>query len=123
MPKTILCVDDSTTIRLLVSKTLKPLGYTIFEAEDGQKGFDAVKSEAIDLIIVDVNMPVMDGFEMIRNVKTLPKCKNTPIVFLTTESSADKKEKGKELGVSGWMVKPFESDALIKIVKMLLGDA
>jgi len=121
MAKTILCIDDSTTIRLLVRKTLEPLGYRILEAEDGQKGLDLAAREAIDFFLVDVNMPVMNGFECVQALKARSGSAQIPVVFLTTESSEEKKALGRQLGVSGWMVKPFEADSLVKIVKMLAG--
>lgn len=121
MGKTVLCIDDSTTIRLLVRKTLEPLGYRILEAEDGKKGLEQAAKEPIDFFLVDVNMPVMNGFECVKELKGRPGSTKTPIVFLTTESSEEKKALGRQLGVSGWMMKPFEGDALVKIVKMLAG--
>jgi len=121
MGKTILCIDDSTTIRLLVRKTLEPLGYRVLEAEDGKVGLDVAAREGVDFFLVDVNMPVMNGFECVKGLKALPKYVGVPVVFLTTESSDDKKALGRQLGVSGWMVKPFEADSLAKIVRMLAG--
>lgn len=121
MAKTILCIDDSPTIRMLVKKTLEPLGYQVLEADDGQKGLDVAAKNPVDFFLVDVNMPVMNGFECVKGLKARPGSAKTPVVFLTTESSEEKKAKGKELGVSGWMVKPFEAEALVKIVRMLAG--
>lgn len=121
MAKTILCIDDSTTIRLLVKKTLEPLGYAVLEADNGQSGLDVAVKTAVDFILVDVNMPVMNGFDCVKALKAQPKLAKIPVVFLTTESSEEKKALGRQLGVSGWMVKPFEADALVKIVRMLAG--
>ena len=121
MPKTILCVDDSPTIRMLVKKTLEPLGYEILEADNGETGVTAAGKTHVDFILVDVNMPVMDGFDCVKGIKALPGLTKVPVVFLTTESSDEKKALGRQLGVSGWMVKPFEADALVKIVRMLAG--
>lgn len=121
MAKTILCIDDSTTIRLLVKKTLEPLGYTVVEADNGQSGLAAAAKGAVDFILVDVNMPVMNGFECVQQLKAQPATAKVPVVFLTTESSDDKKARGRQLGVAGWMVKPFEAEALVKIVRMLAG--
>ena len=117
--KTIMCVDDARTIRMLVKKALEPEGYTIVEAENGKDGLDKCEKQNVDFFLVDVNMPVMDGFGFVEGVKKIAKYTSTPIVFLTTESSADKKEMGKKLGVKGWVVKPFEPESLIKVVKML----
>jgi two-component system chemotaxis response regulator CheY len=117
----IMCVDDSSTIRMLVKKSLNPEGWEIVEAENGQQGLEKIESEEIVLFIVDVNMPVMDGFEFVKKVKAMDKHKDTPIIFLTTESSSQKKQLGKELGVNGWIVKPFDSPSLVKVVNMLTG--
>jgi two-component system chemotaxis response regulator CheY len=121
MAKTILCIDDSPTIRMLVKKTLEPLGYVIVEADNGQAGLDAAAKTAVDFVLVDVNMPVMNGFDCVKGLKSRPGFGTTPVVFLTTESGDDKKAQGKQLGVNGWMVKPFEAEALVKIVRMLAG--
>jgi two-component system chemotaxis response regulator CheY len=120
MAKTVLCIDDSPTIRMLVRKTLEPLGYVVIEAEDGQAGV-AAGAKGVDFVLVDVNMPVMNGFDCVKGLKAGPHFGSTPVVFLTTESSDEKKALGKQLGVNGWMVKPFEADALVKIVRMLAG--
>ena len=120
MSKKILCVDDSSTIRMLVKKSLEPAGYEIVEAENGKDALGKC-SDAVDLYLVDVNMPEMDGFEFVRELQKTSYGKDKPIVFLTTESSAEKKEMGKNLGVKGWIVKPFEPPALLKIVDMLTG--
>lgn len=121
MAKTILCIDDSPTIRMLVKKTLEPLGYVVIEAEDGRKGLDAATQNPVDFVLVDVNMPVMNGFDCVKGLKALPRFGATPVVFLTTETSDDKKALGRQLGVNGWMVKPFEAEGLVKIVRMLAG--
>jgi two-component system, chemotaxis family, chemotaxis protein CheY len=121
MGKKILCVDDSPTIRMLVKKSLTPEGFEIIEAENGQEALDKSKAEDIGLFIVDVNMPVMNGFDFVRKIKTVPEFGSTPIVFLTTESAAEKKAIGKELGVNGWIVKPFDGPSLVKLTKMLIG--
>jgi len=121
MAKTILCIDDSTTIRLLVRKTLEPLGYAVLEGENGQAGLEIASRSPVDFILVDVNMPVMNGFDCVKALKAKPELSKIPVVFLTTESSDEKKALGRQLGVSGWMVKPFEAEALVKIVRMLAG--
>ncbi len=119
MSKKVMCVDDSSTIRMLVKKALEPEGYVIVDAENGQDGLERCEGETIDCFIVDVNMPVMDGFEFVRSLKSNSSFKAKPIIFLTTESSAEKKTLGKELGVNGWVVKPFDPPSLVKVVKML----
>jgi two-component system, chemotaxis family, chemotaxis protein CheY len=120
MAKKVMCVDDSSTIRMLVKKALDPEGYEIVEAENGQDGLDKLGAD-VSLFIVDVNMPVMDGFTFVKSIKDMDEHKAKPVVFLTTESSAQKKELGKELGVNGWIVKPFDPPSLVKVVKMLSG--
>lgn len=121
MAKKIMCVDDSSIIRKLVIKTLEPEGYEIIEAENGRDALAKCAGSKSDLFIVDVNMPEMDGFTFVENLKKDPAFKNLPVIFLTTESSAEKKNRGKDLGVSGWIVKPFEAPTLQKVVGMLLG--
>lgn len=121
MAKKVMCVDDSSTIRMLVKKALGPEGYEIIEAENGKEGLEKCESDAMDLFIVDVNMPVMDGFEFVKGIKAVDSHKEKPVIFLTTESSAEKKSLGKELGVNGWVVKPFDPPSLVKVVKMLAG--
>ena len=121
MARQVMCVDDSSTIRMLVKKALEPEGYEIVEAENGKEGLDKIGGQDIALFIVDVNMPVMDGFDFVKNIKEDTKVKDKPVIFLTTESSAQKKELGKELGVNGWIVKPFDPPSLVKVVNMLLG--
>jgi two-component system chemotaxis response regulator CheY len=119
--KTVMCVDDSPTIRKLVRKALEPEGFTIMEAENGKAALEGAVSGDIDFFLVDVNMPIMDGFEFVEELLKNAVYKETPVVFLTTESSADKKQRGKALGVRGWVVKPFEATALVKLVTMLTG--
>ena len=113
-------MDDSPTIRMLVKKTLSPEGFEVLESENGSDGLEVSKNNDIDLFIVDVNMPVMDGFTFVGNIKTQAKYEKTPIIFLTTESSAEKKLTGKNLGVSGWVVKPFEPESFLKVINMLI---
>jgi len=118
---TILAVDDSASMRQMVAFTLKQAGYDVVEAEDGQKALNAAKGKAFNLVISDVNMPVMDGIQLIKELRTLPNYKFTPILMLTTESGADKKMAGKQAGATGWIVKPFNPDQLLSTVKRVLG--
>ena len=119
MAKQVMCLDDSSTIRMLVKKALEPEGFEIIEAENGQDGLEKAEGKDIAIFIVDVNMPVMDGFEFVKAIKE--KYPSIPVIFLTTESSAQKKQVGKELGVKGWIVKPFDPPSLLKVVTMLTG--
>ena len=120
MKKKILCIDDSPTIRLLVKKALESEEYEILESENGQAGLDICKGESVSLFIVDINMPVMDGFEFVNKIKQIDAFQKTPIIFLTTENAAEKKQMGKELGTNGWVVKPFDPPSLRKVIQMLL---
>jgi len=117
----ILTVDDSASMRQMVAFTLKGAGYDVVEAEDGQKALDASKTKKFDLVITDVNMPVMDGITFIRHLRTEVNYKFTPILMLTTESSSDKKAEGKSAGATGWIVKPFNPDQLLAVVKKVIG--
>ncbi|MBN2050624.1 MAG: response regulator [Spirochaetales bacterium] len=105
---------------MLVKKSLEPAGYEIMEAENGKDAL-AKCSPEVSLFLVDINMPEMNGFEFVEELKKQAAYKDKPIVFLTTESSAEKKDMGKNLGVKGWIVKPFEPSALLKIADMLTG--
>ncbi len=121
MPKTILAVDDSTSMRQMVAFTLKGAGYQVDEAADGQQAFDIARTKGFDLVLSDVNMPVMDGIELIRQLRALANYRFTPILMLTTEAGAEKKKQGKEAGATGWIVKPFNPDQLLNTVKRVLG--
>ncbi len=121
MNKTILNVDDSASIRQLVSFTLQKEGYQTIEAVDGQDALAKLKARAVDMVITDLNMPNMDGIELIEALRSDAAFKFMPIVMLTTESAATKKEAGKQAGATGWIVKPFKPEQLIAVVKRLLG--
>ena len=115
--KKIITIDDSKTMRDMVSFTLKGAGFDVIEAEDGQIGSNVLASTKVDLIITDLNMPNMDGFGLIQSVRGgAGPNKHVPILVLTTESDASKKEKGKLAGATGWIVKPFNPEKLIQIV-------
>lgn len=116
----VLIVDDSNSIRDMVSFTLKSAGYTTIEAKDGLEGLNAAKLGSFDLVISDVNMPNMDGISLCKELRQLPPFKFTPILMLTTESSTDMKMKGKEAGATGWLVKPFNPDKLLQTIKRVV---
>lgn len=120
MSKTILTVDDSTSIRQMVGFTLKQAGYTVLEAEDGVKGLEVAKGNKVDLVITDLNMPNMNGMELIRSLRQEAAYKFTPILMLTTESDDSKKMEGKQSGATGWIVKPFNPDQLLKVISKVL---
>ncbi|KZZ42572.1 Fis family transcriptional regulator, partial [Oleiphilus sp. HI0085] len=88
---------------------------------DGQQALDKAKTTAVDLVLSDVNMPVMDGIELVKNLRTLPDYKFTPILMLTTESAGDKKMQGKNAGATGWLVKPFNPEQLLATIKKVMG--
>jgi len=121
MGKTILTVDDSASIRQMVSFTLKEAGYEVVEAVDGKDGVAKATAGKVDMVITDLNMPNMDGLELIRNLRANASTKFVPIVMLTTESQDSKKQEGKAAGATGWIVKPFKPDQLLGVVKKVLG--
>ena len=120
MPRSILAVDDSTAMRQMVAFTLQSAGYEVAEAADGQQALNIAKTRSFDLVLSDVNMPVMDGIELIRQLRALPVYKFTPILMLTTEAGKEKKMEGKNAGATGWIVKPFHPEQLLNTVKRVL---
>lgn len=122
MAKLILVVDDAITVRNLAQFALTKGGYQVIEAEDGIKGLAAAKANKVDLIISDLNMPNMNGMDMVRGIKADPKIKDIPIFMLTTEASPESAQQGKELGVTAWIVKPFVPDKLLAAVNKILKD-
>jgi len=123
MSKCVLVVDDSETVRQVLQLTLSNAGFDAIEAEDGDDALEKLASApAVDMLITDLNMPNMNGLELIQKIRDDGKHRFTPIVMLTTESSEEKKRAGREAGASGWIVKPFKPEQLLKVVKMVLGD-
>lgn len=117
-----LVVDDSKSIREMVSMTLKESGFQVTEAENGQMAIEKATGKAFDLVVTDINMPVMDGISFIRELRGKPNYGFTPILILTTESQADKKKEGRAAGATGWIVKPFNPEQLLKVVgKVVVG--
>lgn len=117
----ILAVDDSASMRQMVSFTLKGAGHDVVEASDGEQALKMARSQnGIDLVISDVNMPVMDGISLIKHLRALPEYKFTPILMLTTESNADKKSEGRAAGATGWIVKPFNPEQLLATIGKVL---
>lgn len=117
----LLIVDDSTMLRDMLSYALNEGGYTdVVEAVDGVEGLSKAKEDPFDLIITDINMPNMDGLTLINELRKLPQYTKTPILVLTTERSDDMKTKGKAAGATGWIVKPFVPDQLLKAVNIVL---
>jgi len=121
MAKTVLAVDDSASIRQMVAFTLKSAGYEVGEAVDGQDGLDKAKAKTYNLILSDQNMPRMDGLTLIKSLRALPQYKTVPILMLTTESSDAMKQQGRAAGATGWLVKPFDPQKLVEVVKKVIG--
>ena len=120
MPKKVLIVDDSVTMRQMVSFTLREAEYDVVEAENGADALKKLEGLALDLIVTDLNMPVMDGFTFIRRARALPATRFIPILLLTTESQAEKKAEGKAAGATGWIVKPFDPPKLLAVLSKVL---
>lgn len=117
MSKTILTVDDSRTIREMVSFTLKGAGFNVIEAHDGKHALEVIaNSSKIDLVITDINMPNMDGITLVRNLRANDNFKMTPILVLTTEGDESKKNEGRSAGATGWIVKPFNPEKLLQVI-------
>jgi two-component system, chemotaxis family, chemotaxis protein CheY len=117
----ILAVDDSASMRKMVTFTLKGAGYDVEEAVDGVDALTKAQSRKFDCVVTDVNMPNKDGITLIRDLRALPDYKYIPMLMLTTESSDEKKQAGKAAGATGWIVKPFDPDQLLKTLKKVLG--
>ena len=120
MSKVILTVDDSASVRQMVSFTLKGAGYTVIEACHGQDALAKVNA-AVKLVITDLNMPVLDGIGLVKGLRSNPVSKYVPIIVLTTESQDSKKQEAKSAGATGWIVKPFQPNQLLAVVKKVLG--
>ena len=120
MPKRILIVDDSPTMRQMVSFTLREANFEVLEAVNGQDALKQVQGQKFDLILTDLNMPVMDGITFIRNARGLASTKYIPILMLTTESQAERKLEGKAAGATGWIVKPFDPPKLLAVISKVM---
>ena len=121
MAKTVLAVDDSASIRQMVTFTLKSAGYQVLEAVDGEEGLAKARANAVNLVLTDQNMPKMDGLTLIKSLRTLPQYKSAPILVLTTEASDSMKAAGRSAGATGWLVKPFDPTKLLEVVKKVIG--
>ncbi|HNX30816.1 MAG TPA: response regulator [Holophaga sp.] len=120
MAKTIMIIDDSTSLRQVVRIALSQAGYEILEASDGRDALSRLKGQRIHLVICDVNMPNMDGITFLRSLRNLPDYKFTPVIMLTTEAGEDKKREGQAAGARAWMVKPFRPEQLVGAVSRLV---
>ncbi len=121
MAKKIMIVDDSAAIRQSVTFVLQQDGFETIEAADGAEGLKLIKSNPVDMVVSDVNMPNMDGITMVANIRKIDAFKFIPIIILTTESQNSKMDEGKAAGATGWIVKPFTSEKLLSVVNKLLG--
>lgn len=120
MSKKIMTVDDAASVRQLVSFTLSKEGYDIVEASNGKDAVNKLAGTSVDMVVTDLNMPEMDGIQLIRQIRANPKYRYIPIIMLTTESQAGKKQEGKAAGATGWIVKPFQPEQLVAVVKKVL---
>jgi two-component system, chemotaxis family, chemotaxis protein CheY len=116
MAKRVMTVDDSRTMRDMVSFTLKKAGFDVLEAEDGQDALAKLEKTPVDLVITDINMPRMDGITLVTRLRALNAFRSIPILILTTEGGDDKKTQGRAAGATGWIVKPFAPEKLIQVV-------
>jgi two-component system chemotaxis response regulator CheY len=117
MTKTILTVDDSRTMRDMLLHALTRAGFTVVQADDGEEGVAALQAHAPDVIITDINMPRLDGFGFIERVRSDARHRATPILVLTTESDAEKKDRARKAGATGWIVKPFDTPKLVEAIR------
>lgn len=118
--RTVLAVDDSATMRQMVCFCLRQAGYEVVEAVDGQDALAKLQSRKVDLLVTDLYMPRLDGIELIKRARSLPGYRFTPILMLTTESQDARKAEGQAAGATGWIVKPFQPEQLLKVVKRVL---
>ena len=116
----ILTVDDSASIRAAIKIAFSSEGYSVTEAANGAEGLDKATAGGFDLVVTDLNMPVMDGLTMIRQLRQRPAGAGVPIIFLTTESDADVKAQAKAAGATGWLTKPFDPEQLVRVVQKVL---
>lgn len=114
--KRVLTVDDSKTMRDMVSFTLKSAGFDVIEAEDGVHALSVLTNNRVDVVITDINMPNMDGVTLVKRLRAQPAFSSTPILILTTEGGEEKKAQGRAAGATGWIVKPFAPDKLLQVV-------
>jgi two-component system chemotaxis response regulator CheY len=117
----VLTVDDSVSLRRLVASTLAQAGHEVVEAANGAEALEVAKKQSFNLVISDLNMPIMDGLTFIKNMRAIGAYKFTPILVLTTEMDPDKKKSAKDAGATGWIVKPFDPEQLLTTIRKVLG--
>jgi two-component system chemotaxis response regulator CheY len=121
MSKRIMTVDDSASVRQMVSFTLKQAGYEVVEAIDGKDALSKLDGSGIHMVLTDLNMPNLDGTGLIKAVRAHQSYRFIPIIMLTTESQESRKLEGKQAGATGWIVKPFNPEQLVAVVRKVLG--
>lgn len=121
MTASILTVDDSASVRMAIRIALSGAGYTVTEAGDGAEGLAKLGAGRFDMVVTDLNMPRMDGLTMIRELRRLPGCAGIPVIFVTTESDDGVKAQAKAAGATGWLVKPFQPDQIVRVARKVLG--
>jgi two-component system, chemotaxis family, chemotaxis protein CheY len=122
MKKLIMTVDDSASVRQMIRFTLEDAGYSVVEATDGKDAIAKLQNTSVNLIFTDLNMPFIDGIELIKTLRSSPVHKFVPIIMITTESQSDRKMQGKSAGATGWIVKPFRPEQLLEVTKKILGS-
>ncbi len=120
MAKTILAVDDSSSLRQMVAFTLKGQGFNVIEAADGEEALTKARTTPVNLVLTDQNMPKMDGITLVKSLRAIPAYARTPILLLTTEAGEDMKSRGRAAGATGWLVKPFDPAKLLDVVRKVL---
>jgi two-component system, chemotaxis family, chemotaxis protein CheY len=120
MAKTVMIVDDSPTMRQMVRDVLLDAGYAVVEGKDGKDALGVVGKQPVQLVITDFNMPVMNGISLVKELRSLPEHRFTPILMLTTEHTQNRKDEGRAAGATGWIVKPFDPSRLLQIVARLV---
>jgi two-component system chemotaxis response regulator CheY len=120
MKTKILIVDDSESIRELVGSSLTDAGFDVIRGVDGKDGFDKLQENEIDLVLTDLNMPIWDGIMLTAEIRKHEKYKYLPVIILTTESEAKKRDMAKAAGATGWIVKPFDKERLLKIINKVV---
>jgi len=117
--KHVLTVDDSPTMRAILKLALEDAGFAVVQAEDGIHGLEALERRQPDVIVTDINMPRMDGFEFIEEVRGDPRLRGVPILVLTTESDTEKRQRARNAGATGWIVKPLDATKLIAVINRI----
>jgi two-component system chemotaxis response regulator CheY len=121
MTPKIMTVDDSESIRQMAMFSLKQLKYELMQAANGVEALKGLRETPVNMLITDLDMPEMNGMELVRHVRAMPEYKNIPIIILTTESDTKIKQKAKAIGATGWITKPFTPKQLVNVVKTVMG--